>query len=144
MKTSPLIPDEAREQIGQLMHDPVTVEITARDSQRYAMAVDDLDPVYFDEEAATRAGHRTLVAPPTFLSHAVAVANARPLSELREDGLYKGGRHLPRVLDAVGESAVYGEELGRPAQTLTPPDGAAPYFSTVIRPAQRQKRGGRL
>jgi precorrin-2/cobalt-factor-2 C20-methyltransferase len=58
--------------------------------------------------------------------------------------VYKGGRHLPAVMDAVGEGAVYGEELGRPGQTLTPPDGAAPYFSTVIRPAQRGKRGSRL
>ena len=58
--------------------------------------------------------------------------------------VYKGGRHLPAVLDAVGEDAVYGEELGRPGETLTPPDGAAPYFSTVIRPAARDGRGSRL
>ena len=58
--------------------------------------------------------------------------------------VYKGGRQLPSVLDAVGESAVYGEELGRPGQTLTPPEGAAPYFSTVIRPAARRGRGSRL
>jgi precorrin-2/cobalt-factor-2 C20-methyltransferase len=58
--------------------------------------------------------------------------------------VYKGGRHLPRVLEAVGEDAVYGEELGRPGQTFTPPDGAAPYFSTVIRPARRTGRGRKL
>jgi precorrin-2/cobalt-factor-2 C20-methyltransferase len=58
--------------------------------------------------------------------------------------IYKGGRHLPAVMEAVGEGAVYGEELGRPGQTLTPPDGAAPYFSTVIRPARRGGRGSRL
>jgi precorrin-2/cobalt-factor-2 C20-methyltransferase len=49
--------------------------------------------------------------------------------------VYKGGRHLPAVLRAVdeaGRSSVYGEELGRPGQTLVAPDGAAPYFSTVI------------
>ena len=49
--------------------------------------------------------------------------------------VYKGGRRLPDVLRAVedaGRQAVYGEELGRPGETLTPPDGAAPYFSTVI------------
>jgi precorrin-2/cobalt-factor-2 C20-methyltransferase len=58
--------------------------------------------------------------------------------------VYKGGRHLPAVLRAVGENAVYGEELGRPGETLTPPPGAAPYFSTVIRPAAREGRGSRL
>ncbi len=89
---SSLIPDETRQQIGQLMQDPVTVEITARESQRYAMAVDDLNPVYFDEDAARAAGYRTIVAPPTFMGHAVAVT--KPLSQLREDGIFRGGRHL--------------------------------------------------
>jgi precorrin-2/cobalt-factor-2 C20-methyltransferase len=49
--------------------------------------------------------------------------------------VYKGGRRLPDVLRAVSEAdrrAVYGEELGREGQTLVAPDGAAPYFSTVI------------
>ena len=61
--------------------------------------------------------------------------------------VYKGGRHLPAVLRAVddaGGRAVYGEELGRPGETLTPPDGAAPYMSTVIVPAARGGRGSRL
>jgi precorrin-2/cobalt-factor-2 C20-methyltransferase len=61
--------------------------------------------------------------------------------------VYKGGRHLPKVLDAVhdaGREPVYGEELGRPNQTLTAPDGRAPYFSTVIAPPRREGRGGRL
>jgi precorrin-2/cobalt-factor-2 C20-methyltransferase len=49
--------------------------------------------------------------------------------------VYKGGRHLPTVLRAIdeaGRAAVYGEELGRANETLTAPDGPAPYFSTVI------------
>ena len=49
--------------------------------------------------------------------------------------VYKGGRHLPAVLKAVddaGRHATYGEELGRPNETLIAPDGTAPYFSTVI------------
>ena len=49
--------------------------------------------------------------------------------------VYKGGRHLPDVLKAIddfGRTATYGEELGRAGQTLTAPDGRAPYFSTVI------------
>jgi precorrin-2/cobalt-factor-2 C20-methyltransferase len=61
--------------------------------------------------------------------------------------VYKGGRHLPDVLDAVqeaGREPVYGENLGRTGQTLTAPDGRAPYFSTVIAPARREGRGSRL
>ena len=81
------------------MDEPVTAEITARDAQRYAMAVGDMNPVYFDEEAAVRAGYRTLVAPPTFVSH--VVAPTKPLAELREDGLYRTGRRLRLAVDRV-------------------------------------------
>jgi precorrin-2/cobalt-factor-2 C20-methyltransferase len=61
--------------------------------------------------------------------------------------VYKGGRHLRAVLRAVGDAGgtpVYGEELGRRGETLAAPDGAAPYFSTVIVPAARGGRGSRL
>jgi precorrin-2/cobalt-factor-2 C20-methyltransferase len=58
--------------------------------------------------------------------------------------IYKGGRHLQQVLAAAGERAVYGEELGRPGQTLTAPDGPGPYMSTVIVPAARAGRGTRI
>jgi acyl dehydratase len=61
--------------------------ISAKESQRYAHAVDDLNPIYFDEAAARAAGYRTLVAPPTFVSH--AVVQGRPLAELRVDGLFR-------------------------------------------------------
>ena len=103
-----IITDEIRAQIGQLTQPPVSASITARDAQRYAMAVDDLNPVYFDEAAAQAAGYRTLVAPPTFVGHVVAAT--KPLSELREDGLFRGGSKLklglPRVM-AGGDAWEY-------------------------------------
>jgi len=61
--------------------------------------------------------------------------------------VYKGGRHLPAVLDAVREAdrePVFGQDLGRPGETLVAPDGRAPYFSTVIAPAKRAGRGSHL
>ena len=61
--------------------------------------------------------------------------------------VYKGGRHLPAVLNAVheaGREPVYGQDLGRAGETLVAPDGRAPYFSTVIAPARRAGRGSRL
>ena len=73
--------------VGQVVAGPLRAEITAKESQRYAQAVGDLDPVYFDEEAARAAGHRTLVCPPTFVEHAVVVG--RSLDELRVDGLFQ-------------------------------------------------------
>jgi precorrin-2/cobalt-factor-2 C20-methyltransferase len=68
--------------------------------------------------------------------------------------VYKGGRQLPRVLDAVRDAgrlgdAVYGEQLGLADEALVPaaarPAVPAPYMSTVIVPAPRRgERGEKL
>lgn len=65
---------------------------------------------------------------------------------------YKGGRHMPAVLDVLRRSdrldgAVYGAALGLPDQQVgaaadAPP--SAPYLSTVLVPARRTTRGGKL
>jgi precorrin-2/cobalt-factor-2 C20-methyltransferase len=65
---------------------------------------------------------------------------------------YKGGRHMPAVLDVLRragrlERAVYGAALGLPDEQLGPAadaPAAAPYLSTVIVPAHRTTRGGKL
>ena len=65
---------------------------------------------------------------------------------------YKGGRHMPAVLEVLRrhdrlDDAVYGAALGLPDQVVgaagDAPDGA-PYLSTVIVPARRTTRGGKL
>ncbi len=72
---------------------------------------------------------------------------------LESDGsvvVYKGFRHLPELTAAVkaaGREAVYGAHLGLPDQRVGPlseVDGAAPYLSTVLIPARREGRGGKL
>ncbi|MGF1597531.1 MAG: MaoC family dehydratase N-terminal domain-containing protein [Acidimicrobiales bacterium] len=92
--TASLIPDETKQRVGQLLTEPVTVTIDRREAQRYAHAVGDDNPVYFDEAAARAAGHRTLIVPPTFVTHAVVAPKAN--EELRTDGLWKdrGGVRL--------------------------------------------------
>lgn len=87
MTAASLIPPETQTLVGQLLTEPTTVVIEARESQRYALAVGDENPVYFDEEAAKAAGHRTIVAPPTFVTH--AVVPPRPNDRLRTDGLWR-------------------------------------------------------
>lgn len=87
-----LVPDETRAMVGSVVGEPVTAIITMEGAQRYAQAVDDLNPLYFDEARAKAAGYRTLVAPPTYVAH--AVVRGRPLTELRPDGLFRGGRRL--------------------------------------------------
>jgi len=65
---------------------------------------------------------------------------------------YKGGRQLPEVLAAVEEAgrlddAVYGAHLGLPDEDVRPAaavTGPASYLSTLVVPARRSHRGGKL
>ena len=66
---------------------------------------------------------------------------------------YKGGRHIAQVLDALRrqgriDDAVYGAALGLPGEDIRPANkvdvDTAPYLSTVIAPARRVTRGGKL
>ena len=43
-----------------------TVAVTAEDIRAFAEAMEDLNPVYFDMEAAQAAGYPTIIAPPLF------------------------------------------------------------------------------
>ncbi len=89
-ETESLIPPEARERIGQVVGEGQTATISRRESQRYAWAAGDLNPIYFDEAAARAAGYAGLVVPPTLLGW--VMEDGRPLEQLREDGLYGGRR----------------------------------------------------
>ena len=76
-----LVPEETRALIGTAISDPVTSTITLKEAQRFAYAVDDLNPLYFDESAAVAAGYRTILVPPIFL--AWSLAPTRPLPQVR-------------------------------------------------------------
>lgn len=45
---------------------PATVRVDRARIRQFARSVGLTDPVYYDEEAAMRAGHPSIVAPPTF------------------------------------------------------------------------------
>lgn len=69
---------------GELTGEPVL----ARDIRRYALAIDNLDPVYFDEETARKGRYGGLTAPPGYISWAVGVPGSeKPAGDLGEDGL---------------------------------------------------------
>ncbi|MCW2623174.1 MAG: precorrin-2 C20-methyltransferase [Frankiales bacterium] len=65
---------------------------------------------------------------------------------------YKGGRQMPEMLDVLRRhdrlaGAVHGSALGLEGEHVGPAaevDGLAPYLSTVIVPAERTTRGGKL
>jgi acyl dehydratase len=64
-------------------------EVTALMFQRYAIAVDDLNPIYFDDDAAGAAGYPGIVAPPNFLTAVLGWQAGPPAGELLEDGTEK-------------------------------------------------------
>jgi len=92
--------------VGESLGEPVSAVVTRREAQRYARAVGDLSPIYFDEAAARAAGYEGLVAPPTFVGH--VVVEGLSLGDLRDDGLWidRG----PKVRLAVSRTMFGGEE----------------------------------
>jgi precorrin-2/cobalt-factor-2 C20-methyltransferase len=123
--------------------------------------------------AALAPGVRVDTVPGITAMQALAAASGTPLAEggerltllplpggiepirdvLAADGtvvVYKGGRHVAALSDVIaraGREAVYGAHLGLPDERvdkLSHVDGAAPYLSTVLVPAHRHARGGKL
>ena len=72
--------------VGESLGEAVVGGDHGREAQRYARAVGDLDPIYFDEDAAREAGYDGLVAPPTFVGRTVVKGST--LDDLRLDGLW--------------------------------------------------------
>ncbi len=62
--------------------------------------------------------------------------------------VYKGGRHMAAIAEAAaGRGAVVGSHLGLPDEKVQPldaVDGPLPYLATVLIPAVRERRGGKL
>ncbi len=55
-----------------LMHKEITLgtfAVTADDIRGFAEAVDDLNPLYLDPQAARQAGYPNVIAPPTYCMH---------------------------------------------------------------------------
>jgi len=63
------------------------IQVTQLQMQRFAQAVGDLNPIYFDEAAAREAGYKGIVAPPTFLTSLLNLQAGPPEADLRQDGL---------------------------------------------------------
>jgi acyl dehydratase len=70
-------------QVGRPIHEARGV-VSRESFQRWAAAVGDLNPVYFDDAAARRAGYREAVMPPLFISTVCAQANS--VVDLKRDG----------------------------------------------------------
>jgi len=81
-----LLTDEARAW-AQEPFDPYEVTISATDIARYARAIGETDPIYFDPAAARVAGHSDVIAPPYFpYTIRMQSANLRDRADLEPDG----------------------------------------------------------
>ncbi len=67
MSEAETLPDEIRALIGR-ESPPVTVAVDAEQIRRFADAIGDPNPLYYDEDYARSKGFRSIIAPPTFLT----------------------------------------------------------------------------
>jgi len=66
---------------------PMPFDIERGRLRFFAETVGLTDPIYFDVDAARKAGHRDLVVPPTFLSNSLELSLPDPFSWLAELGV---------------------------------------------------------
>jgi len=136
----PLITEEARALIGfeSTLH---LGQVTLRDIQRYAMAVGDLNPLYFDEEYARRSAYGGIIAPPNFLGAVMGWEAGPPESELALDGRPE----RPELnLNLPGLERVMG--AGQEIELLLPvrPGDSFSRLTKITDISERQGRSGRF
>jgi acyl dehydratase len=102
-----LIQPEATAAIGRTVEQR-TGTVFKKEFQRWAAAVGDLNPLYFDEEVARAHGYRDVIMPPMFLGHVTSTFVL--LSALRPDGTAERGTvdiPLPARRMAGGEETEF-------------------------------------
>ncbi len=96
-------------------------EITALMFQRYAIAVGDLNPIYFDDAAARAAGYPGIVAPPNFLTSVLGWDAGPAEPDLLEDGTERAVL-VPEIeglrLMGGGHELAFGQPV-RPGDVVT-------------------------
>lgn len=96
-------------------------EVTAIAFQRYAVAVGDLNPIYFDDAAARAAGYPGIVAPPNFLTSILGWEAGPPEAGLLADGT-EARNLVPEIrglrLMGGGHELTFGVPV-RPGDTIT-------------------------
>lgn len=113
MTTPGLIPSDVASRVGSVVSEQRGV-VVRREWQRWAMAVGDRNPLWFDPEIARDHGYRDVVCPPLYLPY--AALEPTPVSTLQHDGSSTaaiGDLQFPRAPRrmAAGESM----EFHRPA-----------------------------
>ena len=109
MTADSLIDPESLEKIGTVVA-VATGEVYQRDWQRWAAAVGDHNPLWFDPDYARAHGYRNIICPPLYLQYAILGVVA--LGDLRPDGssgAVTGSMAFPRAPRrmAGGESTTF-------------------------------------
>lgn len=81
--TESLIDAETAARVGTVAA-TATGEVIRRDWQRWAAAVGDDNPLWFDSDYAQANGYRDVICPPLYLQY--AILGVAPLGSLRPDG----------------------------------------------------------
>jgi len=103
------ITDAMRAQIGKTTTS-WTYEVTTTSVRAFARGVGYTDPVYFDVEAARRAGYRNLPAPPTYLGTPVFIpGRSSDTFSMPTEGIPRLEHGLPGLLDGGVETEYFAD-----------------------------------
>lgn len=109
MTSESLIDAESAARVGTVVA-TATGEVNRRDWQRWAAAVGDHSPLWFDAEYARAHGYRDVICPPLFVQYAVlGVTAAEDLRPDGSSGAVSGSLAFPRAPRrmAGGESLTF-------------------------------------
>ena len=89
---------------------PWTYEVTTTSVRAFARGVGYTDPVYYDVEAARRAGYRSLPAPPTYLGTPVFIpGRSSDTFSTPSEGMPRLDHGLPGLLDGGVETEYFAD-----------------------------------
>lgn len=130
-----LIDDDTRTQIGMEL-ERAEGTVVKRDFQRWAAAVGDHNPLYFDTEFARVHGHRDVVMPPMYVQH--VTSGVMQLDELRPDGIPQASGTGALSLPGCPRRMAGGEEI-----RLFEPAYPGDVLTVVRRVAGIEEKAGR-
>ncbi|BDB40488.1 hypothetical protein Mkiyose1665_29560 [Mycobacterium kiyosense] len=152
--TESLIDPDSMARVGSVVATAVG-EVSRRDWQRWAAAVGDHNPLWFEPEYARAHGYRDIVCPPLYLQY--AVLGVTSLDELRPDGssgATTGSLAFPRAPRrmAGGESTTFHApayhhdqvQLVRTIDSIVEKEGRSGRFVLVTWSAEYRNQGGEL
>ena len=141
MTTDSLVDADTAARVGTVAA-TATGEVLRRDWQRWAVAVGDDNPLWFDPDYARANGYRDIICPPLYLQY--AILGVTPRSALRPDGssgAVSGSLAFPRAPRrmAGGESFTFHLpayhrdeiEMVRTVESIVEKDGRSGRFVLV-------------